>query len=151
MSPEEKREYQRIYMKKYYREHNETYKKALTKYQQNNPEKIKQFIQKWQTDNPERKIWHYAKQRAKKYNLDFTIKIEDIVIPETCPFLGIPLTTTMGQGRLQTNASLDRIDSTKGYTPDNIQIISDLANRMKQDATPKQLLIFATNIIKLYS
>jgi hypothetical protein len=47
--------------------------------------------------------------------------------------------------------SIDRIDSTKGYIKDNIQVLSFLGNRMKNSATPDQLLTFAKNIISLYS
>ena len=38
--------------------------------------------------------------------------------------------------------SIDRIDPTRGYEVDNVMIISTLANRMKNDATEKQLKRF---------
>ena len=31
------------------------------------------------------------------------------------------------------NISIDRIDSTKGYTKDNTQLVCDIVNRMKLD------------------
>jgi hypothetical protein len=46
--------------------------------------------------------------------------------------------------------SIDRIDSSKSYIKDNIQVMSFLGNRMKNSATPEQLLTFANNIISLY-
>ena len=53
-----------------------------------------------------------------------------------CPIMR----TTFRRGEPRKNSpSLDRIDPTKGYTPDNIQIICDLANKMKQNATPEEL------------
>ena len=58
-----------------------------------------------------------------------------------CPALGIRL-SLLKEGRTH-SPSIDRIDSSKGYTPDNIQVISTLANRMKQNATPDQLKAFA--------
>jgi hypothetical protein len=42
-------------------------------------------------------------------------------------------------GFRENSPSIDRIDSTKGYTPDNIQIISWKANRIKGYATLQEL------------
>ena len=44
---------------------------------------------------------------------------------------------------------MDRKDPSKGYTPDNIQIISNLANRIKTNATPEQIQAVATYMLKL--
>ena len=62
----------------------------------------------------------------------------DVIIPDICPMLGIKLFT--GNGVLGDNSpTLDRIDSTLGYTKDNIQVISYRANRIKNDATVEEL------------
>lgn len=82
--------------------------------------------------------------------MEFALEQDDIVIPERCIYLNVPLTNTYGRGRVATNASIDRVDSTKGYTKENIQIISDLANRMKSNATIEQLVEFATNVLKVH-
>lgn len=96
-------------------------------------------------------MWHTSKKSAQYKNLEFTITPEDIVIPERCPILGILLTSTQGKGhRVRTNASIDRKDSSKGYTPDNIWVISNLANCMKQDATAEELYAFAAGIMLLH-
>ena len=89
-----------------------------------------------------------AKSTAKKRGLPFDLTVDDLVIPTHCPLLNIELTYTVGQGRLDSTMSLDRIIPEKGYTKDNVRIDCDQANRMKNRATPEQLITFANNILK---
>jgi len=42
------------------------------------------------------------------------------------------------------------VDIFKGYTKDNIMVMSQLANAMKANATPEQLLLFSDWVIKTY-
>ena len=95
-------------------------------------------------------IWSRAKYRAKRKGWEFTLQQNDIVIPETCPLLGIPLICHRGQGGQQGNSpSIDRKDSKKGYTPDNIWIISNRANTLKNDASLQELELLVENLKKL--
>ena len=71
--------------------------------------------------------------------------MEDIVIPETCPLLGIPLVSTNNK-RDPRNPSLDQIDPGKGYTPDNIWVVSSRANWIKSDATLQELKTLVENL-----
>lgn len=80
-----------------------------------------------------------ARHRAKKRGIEFSITTDDIVIPERCPLLGIPLLRHTGY-RSDSNPSLDRIDNSKGYVPGNVQVISLRANRLKSDATLAELI-----------
>ena len=64
-----------------------------------------------------------------------------------CPIMGTLF--TIG-GELNTSPSLDRINPHLGYVSDNIQIISNLANRMKNNATDEQLLLFSHYYINYY-
>lgn len=90
-----------------------------------------------------------ARRRAREQGLPFDLTVFDIIIPEVCPVLGLPL--AMGEGRSRDNSpSLDKIDPAKGYVRGNVQVISDLANRMKQNAGPDQLLAFATWVQRTY-
>jgi hypothetical protein len=113
--------------------------------------KVLNRAKQYTCENQSMRLLHSCKNNAKKQNIEFALKVEDIVIPKTCMYLGIELTNISGEGRVQSNASIDRIDSTKGYIKDNIQVISDLANKMKQNATPEQLVTFAKNILRLHS
>ena len=65
-----------------------------------------------------------------------------IEYPKVCPVLGIELDWGMN-GRQTNSPSLDRINPNKGYVKGNVMIMSDLANRMKQNATPEQLKQFS--------
>ena len=88
-------------------------------------------------------------QSTKADNIEHTISKHDIIIPDKCPYLDVPLTRLHGQGQLPTNASIDRIDNSKGYIKGNIQVISKLANRMKNHATKEQLIAFANSVLSM--
>jgi len=90
---------------------------------------------KWIKSNPERRLWSSAKARAKKENREFTITPEDIVIPDVCPVFGFDLEVNTGERYKDTSPSLDRFDSDKGYTPENIRVISWRANWLKKNMT----------------
>lgn len=97
---------------------------------------------------PEWKMHQRAKQRCKETGREFTIEVSDIVIPDICPVLGIKLNMNSGRsGAYRNSPSLDRINNNKGYTKDNIQVISQLANVMKCHATNKELHKFAQWVI----
>lgn len=80
----------------------------------------------WNSRNRERILWVSARRRAAAKGREFSIKIEDIEIPEFCPVLGIPL---------DSHASIDRVDNSKGYIPGNIRVISYRANIVKGSGT----------------
>jgi len=93
---------------------------------------------------PETRMYNRAKQRARKNGREFTIAVEDIVIPDTCPVLGYEINVNSGKpGAYHNSPSLDRIDNSRGCTPDNIQVISQRANAMKAAATNVDLHNFA--------
>jgi hypothetical protein len=81
-----------------------------------------------------------SKQRAKNSGLEHTLMLENIVIPDYCPVLGIKLET--GDRKNHMNApSIDRLDNSKGYVYDNIIIMSTKANMLKKDATLDELIM----------
>jgi len=89
-----------------------------------------------------RSLWHNAKHRARKQGLPFTIKLTDVEIPSTCPVLGLEI--SMGSGRPENSSpTIDRIVPSKGYTPENIVVVSYRANRLKNDATVSELKALA--------
>ena len=98
----------------------------------------------------EQRLLTTSKRSAKLTNRAHNITTYDIIIPDVCPYLGVVLTRKLGKGYIPTNASIDRIDSSKGYIKGNIQIISRMANVMKNSATEKQLLDFANNVLAIH-
>ena len=86
----------------------------------------------------ERVMYDRAKSRAKKFGIVFDLDPEDIVIPELCPVLGIPL--FKGDRVISDNTpSLDKIIPSLGYTKGNVVVISYKANRIKSDANYKDI------------
>jgi hypothetical protein len=96
------------------------------------------------SESPEKKMFRRAKTRARERGIDFSITLEDVVIPEFCPTLGIKLKVHKGRsGGNPESPALDRIDNSKGYVKGNVMVMSHLANMMKSSATTEQLLLFA--------
>lgn len=86
-----------------------------------------------------------ARACAKQKGYDFDLVEDDIIIPKVCPILGIPIiqerTPPANTRSKNPNIpSLDRIDSSKGYTRDNIQIISWRANDLKRTASLQEMI-----------
>ena len=89
------------------------------------------------------RLWSRAKRRAKTKNQEFNIQVSDIIIPEICPVFNKPFVINTEYA-----ASLDRIDSSLGYVKGNIQVISNKANILKNNATESELKDFANWILK---
>ncbi len=83
-------------------------------------------------------LYRSAKQRAKKYGVPFTLKHSDVVVPEFCPVLGIKLKNQRGK-MCESSPTIDRLYPEKGYTKENICIMSNRANRIKSDASIEEL------------
>lgn len=96
---------------------------------------------------PSKKMWMNAKKRSRELNLAFSITEQDIVIPKRCPVLGFILKFGTRKSHYA-SPSLDRIIPSKGYVKGNVQVISQKANTMKQNATPKELRMFAKWVLK---
>jgi len=92
-----------------------------------------------------------AKSRCRTNGREFDLTVEDVIIPEVCPVFGFPLVAHTGRsGAYKDSPSLDRVDNSKGYTRDNIQVVSQLANAMKADASIRELRLFASWILSTY-
>lgn len=102
-------------------------------YYAKNRERIRSQDRKRCKDNPEKTLWRSARDRAARRGQEFSISIEDIIIPAICPILCIPLFQSTTRTACKNSPVLDRIDNTKGYVKGNIAVISHRANTLKSD------------------
>lgn len=145
----------KIYGKKYYNEKIDVINVKRKQYRIENKEKLNNIANQYYQDNKEiliikRKLAHRsnplrsmlndAKKRAKSKNIEFDLKIENLLIPNMCPVLGIPLKVSETGVLSFGSPTIDRIDNSKGYTHDNVIIISHRANSIKRDATLAELI-----------
>ncbi|WP_332751786.1 hypothetical protein [Hydrogenophaga sp.] len=86
-----------------------------------------------------------AMSRAQAAGREFNITEEDIKLPVLCPVFGMMLKYTRGK-RVDSSASLDRIDCTKGYTADNVWVISWRANHLKNNGTSAEFERLASHL-----
>lgn len=107
-------------------------------------------LQEWRQRNVEHFLWLSAKGRARRAGIEFAITKADVVVPTHCPYLGVELARTAGRGKQMNNPSIDRIDNTRGYVPGNVEVVSYLANMMKNQATPEQLRAFAQGVLRRF-
>ena len=109
----------------------------------------KQYLRDWKDKNREKNLFQLAKHRAKLKDIEFNIEVSDIIIPEVCPILGLPLKKAI-DGNRDLSPSLDRIDNDKGYIKGNIQVISFKANAMKSTANKDELINFSNWVRENY-
>lgn len=139
---ERKRELER----QYYHANPESYKVRQKEYQIRTLDRFAERSANWNKANHAGVLLRAARQRAKQKELPFDIDVSDIVIPDLCPILGIPL--TRGDGRKEGNsATLDRIVNDLGYVKGNVWVISSKANTMKSNANREELRRFGEWIV----
>lgn len=96
------------------------------------------------------KIWERSKKRARENGVVFSLTLDDIpAIPKRCPILGIEIKANEKSGPLDSSPSLDRIKPELGYVAGNVRIISNRANRIRSDATARELRLLANDATRL--
>lgn len=111
---------------------------------------VEEYRKEWYKTYPvEQRLLNSARFRAKRDGLVFEITKEDIIIPKFCPYLGIPIIVGVGKAT-SSSPSIDKIIPDKGYVKGNIEVISKMANTMKYNASPEQLVHFAKKILEKF-
>lgn len=118
-------------------------KVKLKEWYKNNPGASSRQTQKAYIRDPARPITHAIRIRARKQGLPFDLDanyVRELLAATTvCPILGIPLRRRIVAGKRHgpsDNApSIDRRKPELGYVRGNIAVISQRANRLKNDAS----------------
>jgi len=103
-------------------------------------------------------LYNAAKQRSKTKNLSFSITkewIKEKLLEGKCEATGIGFKLTKcGEGKEKTNPyapSIDRVDSSKGYTLDNCQMTILAFNKFKSDTLEHDIIEIAEKILEIHS
>lgn len=108
--------------KEYQRSHSDLYNKASKNHRET-------FIGRYI-------VW---RSKAKKRNIPFELKLEDLeILPRVCYYTGMFLTCACNQCN---TISLDRLDSSKGYTKNNVVFCCSWVNVMKSDLSYEQFML----------
>lgn len=98
------------------------------------------------------RYWEVIKKRASKRGVEFTITKEQVwelylKQDRKCALSGIAIVFGISEALRATTASIDRIDSNKGYTIDNIQLLHKKVNIMKNVFTEDEFIGWCRQIV----
>ena len=68
-----------------------------------------------------------------------------------CALTGWEMTMQLGKGQISTNASIDRIDSTIGYTNNNVQLVCRAANVAKSNLTQENFVRLCEAVLEKHN
>ncbi len=99
-------------------------------------------------------FWNNVVKHAEARDLPFSITIEyawDLFLPQDrrCAISGFPLKFSSAyhkKGRAEQTASLDRIDSARGYEIGNVQWVHKVVNMMKRDMPEDEFVTWCRRI-----
>lgn len=111
------------------------------------PDHFNRLNARYRNRHPVRQVLWSARARAKKRGIPFALIESDIVIPTHCPVLGIPMQRSTGC-KTDNSPTLDRIIPHLGYVPGNIAVISERANRIKNNATKEEIALLYRWLLK---
>ena len=110
-----------------------------------------EIIKKRHIEQPHIRLFHLAKRRASDKNIEFLLT-KDLIKLKFPKDNNCPVTRKEFKYDIKDknqNPTIDRIDNSKGYTPENIVIVSYIVNKIKNDLQDftifKQIIDFYTN------
>lgn len=150
--------------KEFYQQNKDTVTKRNKNWREKNKDKLREYEKsdfrkqknkEWRehkrAEDRFRFVWYAAKRRAKTTVVPFMISKQDIIdifpLDGKCPMLDIQLQFNNKKSQ-DDSPSLDRIIPELGYVVGNIRLISYRANRIKNDATLKDLKMIVAYLDK---
>jgi thymidylate synthase ThyX len=102
--------------------------------------------------NPYKTVFSNAEARVKREGKrEWSLDFDTFKFPEYCVYLGIKLDYSYGKGEIKPNSpSFDRIDPSKDYVEGNVQLISNRANSMKNDADVEAQVKMAKQVLLMH-
>ncbi|MDF2422376.1 MAG: hypothetical protein OPY06_05145 [Nitrosopumilus sp.] len=99
--------------------------------------------------------WSNCKRNASKRKIEFSICKDDVIYllkkqSNTCFLSGLPIRFAESESdhlRGETTASIDRIDSSLGYTKDNIQLVHKTINFMKRNLSDQEFVLICEAVV----
>lgn len=140
------------YFQDYYRRNRGKYLAKAKRWKKDNPEARKRHVTAHNAVRRSRKttpegrafeLWRAARKRGHEFSLTRDFVLGLLQNATTCPYTGVPFDyALLSKGTRNPWApSLDRIDSTKGYVPGNVEITSVWWNTAKSDWTPAVMAV----------
>jgi hypothetical protein len=156
MTDEERREKERVRLRRWRAANPEAARDAKARWRARNPEQARDVDRRWRTANPEPKREKVQRSRrwrvnnpskyllcrciasAKIRGQECTITVEYIealLAPMVCSATGLPLSLEHGgdSARNPWAPSVDRLDNSKGYVPGNVRVVCWAFNMMRCD------------------
>jgi UDP-glucuronate decarboxylase len=98
------------------------------------------------------KFWGAIRRQAEERNIPFKISIEDawklfLTQNRTCAITGVPISFSSKSQLSDGTASLDRINSDKDYSIENVQWVHKKINELKWDNTPQELIELCNKVV----
>lgn len=129
-------QFSRDYNKQWRATNKEKVAASATKYRETHKDRLSAYNKEYNASA--KSLLSGVKSRCKRLGVDFNLTMDDVIIPDICPILGIPLFHGSGY-RTDNSPSIDRIDNDVGYIKGNVHVISMRANRIKNDSTLEEL------------
>ena len=153
-----------------YKEYNDTYHKVnkdvlAPKQKKNRSTRIQYAISEWLQGNPE-PFWEYRlpflESRAKKNKIPYNLTVESMTELTyrqrfCCYYTKFLLVSYFGSGKKKgieqrmNTLSIDKVDPSKGYTVDNVVLVSDFINTIKLNLTNQEFLTLINTIVRQFA